>query len=88
MSDTALEEVIGKIEAAPHSGASLLLFALTKTLDMPKGGHMYMLKKLQEMDAETRQLAYGLMELMAQGKNQGEAWQQAVSLMESLIRGG
>ncbi len=88
MSETVLEEVISKIEAAPHSGASLLLFALTKTLDMPKGGHMYMLKKLQEMDAETRQLAYGLMELMAEGKNQGDTWQQAVARIESLIRGG
>jgi hypothetical protein len=83
-----LEEVVKTIEASPRSGQALLLFALAKTLDVPKTGHMYMLKKLQEMDAETRRLAYGLMELMAQQGNQGDEWNQAIARMEKAIQSG
>jgi len=82
-----LEEIVNSIETSPRSGQALLLFALAKTLDVPKTGHMYMLKKLQEMDAETRRLAYGLMELMAQQGNQGEEWNKAISRMETSIQG-
>jgi hypothetical protein len=49
---------------------------------------MYMLKKLQEMDAETRRLAYGLMELMAQQGNQGDDWNKAIARMEKAIQSG
>ncbi|NNF96516.1 MAG: hypothetical protein HKM94_06285 [Halobacteria archaeon] len=87
MDDSTLEEVVNVIEASHRSGQALLLFALAKTLDVPKTGHMYMLKKLQEMDAETRRLAYGLMELMAQQGNQGEEWSKAISRMETAIQG-
>jgi hypothetical protein len=82
-----LEEIVQFIEASPRSGQALLLFALAKTLDVPKTGHMYMLKKLQEMDNSTRRLAYGLMELMAQQGNQGDTWQSAISRMELAIQG-
>ena len=82
-----LEDIVQLIEASPRSGQALLLFALAKTLDVPKTGHMYMLKKLQEMDAETRRQAYGLMELMAQQGNQGEEWNKAISRMETAIQG-
>ena len=88
MADANLEEVVKLIEASPRSGQALLLFALAKTLDVPKTGHMYMLKKLQEMESDTRRLAYGLMELMAQQGNQGEDWDQAVARMEAAIQGG
>ena len=88
MTDVTLEEVVQVIEATPRSGQALLLFALAKTLDVPKTGHMYMLKKLQEMDAETRRLAYGLMELMAQQGNQGDDWNKAIARMEAAIQGG
>jgi hypothetical protein len=88
MIDVTLEEVVKVIETTPRSGQALLLFALAKTLDVPKTGHMYMLKKLQEMDAETRRLAYGLMELMAQQGNQGEDWNQAIARMEKAIQSG
>jgi hypothetical protein len=88
MTDVTLEEVVQVIEATPRSGQALLLFALAKTLDVPKTGHMYMLKKLQEMDAETRRLAYGLMELMAQQGNQGDEWNQAIARMEKAIQSG
>ena len=88
MIDVTLAEVVKVIETTPRSGQALLLFALAKTLDVPKTGHMYMLKKLQEMDAETRRLAYGLMELMAQQGNQGEDWNQAIARMEKAIQSG
>ena len=83
-----LEEIVKAIESSPRSGQALLLFALAKTLDVPKTGHMYMLKKLQEMDADTRRLAYGLMELMAQQGNQGDTWNSAVARMEAAIQAG
>jgi hypothetical protein len=83
-----LEEIVKTIETSPRSGQALLLFALAKTLDVPKTGHMYMLKKLQEMDAETRRLAYGLMELMAQQGNQGDDWNRAIARMEVAIQAG
>ena len=88
MADDILDLVVKLIEASPRSGQALLLFALAKTLDVPKTGHMYMLKKLQEMDAETRRLAYGLMELMAQQDNQGDDWNQAITRMEKAIQSG
>lgn len=88
MSEEILEQVVELIETSPRSGQALLLFALAKTLDVPKTGHMYMLKKLQEMDPATRRLAYGLMELMAQQGNQGDTWNNAVSRMEAAIQGG
>lgn len=88
MVDDILERITGVIQENPHSGQSLLLFALCKTLDMPKGGHMYMLKKLQEMAPETRQLAYEVMEYMAIGKNQNNPdWTTNMEKMEILIRG-
>jgi hypothetical protein len=88
MSEDMLEQVVGLIESSPRSGQALLLFALAKTLDVPKTGHMYMLKKLQEMDSDTRRLAYGLMELMAQQGNQGNVWNQAITRMEKAIQAG
>ena len=83
-----LEQIVQAIESSPRSGQALLLFALAKTLDVPKTGHMYMLKKLQEMDADTRRLAYGLMELMAKQGNQGDAWDSAITRMEAAIQAG
>ena len=88
MTEDILAEVVKLIETSPRSGQALLLFALAKTLDVPKTGHMYILKKLQELEADTRRLAYGLMELMAQHGNQGEIWHQAVARMETAIQGG
>ena len=88
MADDILDLVVKLIEASPRSGQALLLFALAKTLDVPKTGHMYMLKKLQEMDADTRQLAYGLMELMAQQGNNGDVWNKAIARMEAAIQAG
>ena len=86
MSIPVLDQVSEIIQAAPHSSQALLLFGLIKTLDIEKGGHMYLLIKLKEMSEETRQLAYLLMELMASGKIQDDAWKQFVESIEETIR--
>ena len=88
MSDNTQEQVIEIIKNSPHSSQALLLFGLIKTLDIEKGGHMYLLVKLKEMTAEVRQLAYQLMELMATGQIHNEEWQQYVLSVEEIIRAG
>lgn len=87
MIEDVLEQVTALIEASPRSGQSLSLYALCKTLDIEKGGHMYMLRKLADMTPENRQFAYGLMELMSQGENHGQAWDSALSRMDAAICG-
>ena len=86
MSEPVLEQIYQLIKADPHGGQSLLLFALLKTLDIQKGGHMYMLAKLKEMTPESRQLAYAVMEMMADNKIYDEEWQTKLQLIESAIR--
>ena len=86
MAEPVLDSVYGLIKESPHSSQSCLLFALLKTLDIEKGGHMYMLAKLKEMAPESRQLAYALMELMAENKIHDEDWNNTVELIEAAIR--
>jgi len=88
MAEDVLQQVVELIKADPHGGASLNLFALISTLKMEKGGHMYMLRKLRDLNPEHRQLAYGLMELMAENANQGEVWEQALAAMDAAVKGG
>jgi len=87
MQDDVLETVVKIIEADPHAGLSLKLYALVSTLRMENSGYMYMLRKLGDLSAEQRQLAYGLMELMARDGNRGESWEAAVQAMDRAIRG-
>ncbi|MGD8407206.1 MAG: hypothetical protein PVF21_01190 [Thiohalophilus sp.] len=87
MSNDVLEQVTSIIEADPRSGQALLLFALVSTLNVEKTGHMYMLGKLKEFTQENRQLAYGLMELMADNRIHDEAWQAAMQRMETAVKG-
>lgn len=88
MSQEALQHVVDLVKADPHGGASLNLYALVSTLRMDKGGYMYMLRKLRELNPEHRQLAYGLMELMAEHGNRGQLWEQALAEMDAAIRRG
>lgn len=88
MAEDVLQQVVELIKANPHGGASLNLYALISTLKMEKGGYMYMLRKLRDLNPEHRQLAYGLMELMAENGNQGAAWEQALEAMDSAVKGG
>jgi hypothetical protein len=83
-----LQQVVDIIRANPHSGLSLNLYALVSTLKMEKSGYMYMLRKLRDLTPEQRQLAYSLMELMAEHGNRGEAWEAALKAMDEAIRGG
>lgn len=87
MSEPVLDKIIEQIVNDPRSGQSLLLFALLATLNVEKTGHMYMLSKLKEFTPENRQLAYEVIELMAQGKIGDDNWHQAYSKMEQAIRG-
>lgn len=87
MDMTPLEQTLAHIEGDARSGQSLLLYALVKTLSIPQGGHAYLLTKLKEMTPETRQLAYGLMELMAQGGSARAEWKEAEERMDRAIRG-
>jgi len=48
---------------------------------------MYLLTKLKEMTPETRQLAYGLMEMMAQGATATAEWEEASARMDKAIAG-
>ncbi len=84
---TPLQSALSRIEAAPRSGQSLLLYGLMKTLSIPQGGHSYLLTKLKEMDPDTRQLAYGMMELMASGGSADPQWREAEERMDRAIAG-
>lgn len=87
MSDSILEKITQEITNDPRSGQSLLLFALMATLNVEKTGHLYMLSKLKEFTPENRQLAYGVIELMADNNIANDAWHQAYAKMEQAIRG-
>lgn len=87
MDMSPLQQTLSRIETDPRSGQSLLLYALVKTLTIPQAGHSYLLTKLKEMNPDTRQLAYGLMELMAQGGSANNEWNSAVERMDRAIRG-
>ena len=86
MSSDILQQVVDLIKANPHGGVSLNLYALVSTLRMEKGGYMYMLRKLRDLSAEDRRLAYGLMELMAEHGNQGPEWEAALQAMDEAVR--
>ena len=87
MSDSILEKITQEITGDPRSGQSLLLFALMATLNVEKTGHMYLLGKLKEFTPENRQLAYGVIELMANNEIGNDAWHKAYADMEAAIRG-
>ena len=82
-----LTQLLSVVEADPRSGQALVLYALARTLDVPKGGHMFMLKKLADLSLENRQLAYQLIELMADDGIRGAAWEQAMTRLDAAISG-
>ena len=87
MSDSILEKITQVITNDSRSGQSLLLFALMATLNVEKTGHMYLLGKLKEFTPENRQLAYGVIEMMANNEIGDEVWHTAYAKMEAAIRG-
>lgn len=82
MNSELFNKITEQIKNDPKSGQSLLLFALIKTLDTPKGGHLYLLKKLSEFTAENRELVYALMEVTAKQENTGSQWESMVLAVE------
>lgn len=83
-----LEALVAEIAAAPHSAAALTLYALASTLEFEQAGYLFKLVKLRDLSESQRQLAYRLMESMAEGRNRGEDWQQAKARMDALVRAG
>lgn len=83
-----LDEVIAEIAAAPHSAAALTLYALVSTLEFEQAGYLFKLVKLRDLSPQQRQMAYRLMELMADGHPVNESWQVAKSRMDALVRAG
>ncbi len=88
MPTSILNRVTERIEAAPQEAQSLLLYALLSTLAHERSGCMFKLTKLREMQPETREMAYGLMELMAAGGNSGAAWDEALARVDAAMRRG
>jgi len=88
MSTFVLDEILKKVETAPHGAASLVLYALMSTLEYEQAGCLFKLTKLRDLEADDRQLAYELMELMARGEHRSPAWRAAKARMDELIRAG
>ena len=88
MSNSVLDAVLREIESTPHGAKSLTLYALVNTLEHEAAGSLFKLTKLCDLDREGRQLAYALMELMAEGKNRDDSWMQAKKRMDELILKG
>jgi len=88
MSTFVLDEVLARLEAAPHSAGALVLYALVNTLEHEQAGCLFRLTKLRDLQPADRQLAYQLMELMAEGGNRGARWKQAKQRMDELVRSG
>jgi len=86
MSNSVLDAILQQLESSPHCAKSLTLYALINTLEHETAGCLFKLTKLRDLDREGRQLAYSLMELMAEKKNGGDAWEQASKRMDGLIR--
>ncbi len=83
-----LDEVIEQIAAEPHSAAALTLYALVSTLEYEQAGYLFKLVKLRDLSAQQRQIAYRLIDLMADGNNAGPVWERSKQKMDELVRAG
>jgi hypothetical protein len=83
----ALARTVALIERAPESADALTLYALVNTLEYERAGWLFKLTKLKDMDASSRQLAYGLMELAVAQQVGDAAWQDAKARMDRAVRG-
>jgi hypothetical protein len=81
-----LDRVVAEIRAAPHSAAALTLYALVSTLEFEGAGYLFKLDKLRDLSPAQRELAYGLLELMARGGNVGVSWKAAKQTMDEIVR--
>jgi DNA polymerase III psi subunit len=83
-----LEQVCERIEAAPESGVSLLLYGLLKSMQVEERGCPFALTRLRMLDADTRTLVYALMELHAQQANRSPEWVALVERMDEVVNRG
>ena len=88
MTTHPLDAVIEIIEQGPHSAPALTLYALISTLEFKSQGYLFKLDKLKDLNAEQRQIAYALMEMMVDEQIGNEQWQAAKAKMDTLVRGG
>ena len=84
----ALQELLDMIHADTHAAASLVLFALVKTLSAQQGQYLFLLNKLKDLNEPQRRLAYRLMEAMVAGANTTPEWHAKIVAMEEAIRRG
>lgn len=82
-----LDQVVAEIATAPHSAASLTLYALVSTLEHERAGYLFKLAKLRDLSAAQRELACRLVELMVVDGNRGAEWDAAKARMDALLRG-
>jgi hypothetical protein len=82
----ALEAITRQVEASPTAGQSLILYGLVKMLSTEDNA-VLSLKKLRELSAENRHLAYGLMELYACGAASEATWQEHIQRLDRAITG-
>lgn len=83
-----LEALVTEIAAAPHSAGALTLYALVSTLEFEQAGYLFKLAKLRDLSGPQRQMAYRLMDMMAEGRNSGDDWQKAKAQIDALVRDG
>ena len=83
-----LDRVVDEITAAPHSAASLTLYALVSTLEHERAGYLFKHDKLRDLDDMQRRLAFDLIEMMVRGENGGTDWAMAKSKMDAAVRAG
>ena len=88
MSQTPIHKVLDIIRLSPHSATALTLYALVNTLVYEQSGCLFKLTKLRDLDEAERQLAYELMEMMAQQQTRSEEFQQIKQQMDQLVRAG
>ena len=84
--DQVLSKLTAIIRQEPHSARALILYALVNTLAYEKSGCLFKLDKLRDLDASDRQLAYQLMEIMAERENQSEKFTAARQEMDEIVR--
>ena len=83
-----LQQLVSMAQNSAHSASTLTLYALASTMQYEQAGCLFKLNKLRDLSEKERQLAYQLMELMAQNGNQGDGWDAAMAQLDNLIRNG
>jgi hypothetical protein len=82
-----LDAALHLVLAAPESAPALTLYALVSTLEHERAGCLFKLTKLRDLDPGQRAIAYGLMEMMADGRVNDDAWRAAKTRMDAAVRG-